>query len=131
MGQIELLPIRKRIQVSQIVLLPEVQPREELVLSVIDEYAEEMEAGADFEPVDVFTDQEHFWLADGFHRYHAAVKLKRERIDVYLRTGTLRDAVAGSRPGAPARLPRRVSLRRRCGRVPAAALASRTAQTRA
>jgi hypothetical protein len=37
----------------------------------IDEYVLAMNEGADFPPLTVFWDGEHYWLADGFHRLGA------------------------------------------------------------
>jgi hypothetical protein len=39
------------------------QPRATLRSDVIEDYAEQMRAGEDFDPVDVFFDGTHYWLA--------------------------------------------------------------------
>ena len=57
------------------------------------EYAEAMDAGAQFPPVLVFYDGEESWLADGFHRVAAAKRLEWTDIAVETRSGTRRDAV--------------------------------------
>jgi hypothetical protein len=41
----------------------------------------------------VFYDGAEYWLADGFHRVHAAQKLRRLTIAADVRQGTRRDAV--------------------------------------
>lgn len=51
-----------------------------------------MEQGAQFQPVVLFFDGKEYWLADGFHRYHATVKLERPQIAAKVVMGTLRDA---------------------------------------
>lgn len=68
------------------------QPRAELNESVVDEYAEAMASGAEFPPCIVYYDGSNNWLADGFHRYHAAAKVKKNLL-CEQRPGTRRDAV--------------------------------------
>ena len=51
-----------------------------------------MKAGAKFPPVTVFDDGEDHWLVDGFHRCHAASKLKQPKIECDIHEGTLGDA---------------------------------------
>lgn len=48
------------------------QPRARLNEDQVAEYVEAMESGATFPPLVVFHDGAAYWLADGFHRYHAA-----------------------------------------------------------
>lgn len=69
------------------------QMRAEINRDVVKEYVEKMEAGEKFPPVDAFDDGENVWLADGFHRYHAAVYKGDELIAADVRQGTLRDAI--------------------------------------
>lgn len=70
------------------------QTRAELRPDTIDEYAEAMANDAEFPPVDVFWDGNgHYWLADGFHRYQAALKSEREKIQCRIHKGELRDAI--------------------------------------
>jgi hypothetical protein len=62
-----------QLKVSQIELDYAIQPRAQLNMIVIGEYAEAMRSGANFPPVTVFLDAKgHYWLADGFHRIEAA-----------------------------------------------------------
>ena len=68
------------------------QPRAMYHYGMVDAYAEDMQAGAAFPPVVVFYDGTNYWLADGFHRILAAIKLERETIDTEVRQGTLADA---------------------------------------
>lgn len=62
------------LDVSQLFLDRELQPRVNgITKTVVEEYAEAMRAGAEFPPCDVFEDDaNHFFVADGFHRVHAA-----------------------------------------------------------
>ncbi len=70
------------------------QTRAELRSDVIEEYAEAMRSGAEFPPVDIFLDKNnHYWLADGFHRYSAAAVAEQEKIKANVHKGELRDAV--------------------------------------
>ncbi len=56
-----------------------IQPRYRMDQSIINEYADAMEAGAKFEPVEVVAEKgsERFILIDGHHRVHAAMKIGR------------------------------------------------------
>jgi hypothetical protein len=60
--------------------------------SIVSEYAEAMAAGAQFPPVIVYFDGEHYWPADGFHRLGAAAKIEKETISADVRQGSRRDA---------------------------------------
>jgi hypothetical protein len=70
----------------------ETQARIELNTSKVAQYAEHMEEGDDFPPVIVFHDGSHYWLADGFHRWHAAKLAGLTAIKADVRTGTVQDA---------------------------------------
>ncbi len=72
------------------------QPREKLDEVTIAEYAEAMERGDEFPPLTVFYDGEAYWLADGFHRYHAAKATGQAEMACDVRQGTRRDAVLHS-----------------------------------
>lgn len=68
------------------------QSRVALNDDVVKEYAEAMEAGQVFPPVLTFYDQ-HYILADGFHRFAAHMKVKpNEPILSEIRLGTVEDA---------------------------------------
>jgi hypothetical protein len=68
------------------------QPRATYHFGIAEAYAEDMEAGAVLPPVTVFYDGAEYWLADGFHRVFAAVKIGRATIDADVRQGTQQDA---------------------------------------
>lgn len=74
------------------------QPRCQINMFVVDEYAEAIEAGAEMPPPVVFFDGEDYWLADGFHRFRAYAKLGRESIPCDVNQGDRRDAVHEQRP---------------------------------
>jgi ribosomal protein L37AE/L43A len=69
------------------------QPRVRLEPSLVDEYAQAMTEGAAFPPLTVYQDGATHWLADGFHRYHAARQAGIDTIDCTIHSGTLRDAI--------------------------------------
>jgi hypothetical protein len=69
------------------------QPREYINQDVVNEYADEMLEDDNFPPMVVFNDGANFWLADGFHRWHANKKAGFVEVDCDVRNGTLRDAV--------------------------------------
>lgn len=69
------------------------QPRAQLDMMTLIEYAEAMQNGAAFPPVTVYYDGDAYWLADGFHRLHAAQDAKRDTIAADVKQGTRRDAV--------------------------------------
>jgi len=52
---------------------------------VVAEYAKAMGAGDTFPPPTVFRDGTAHWLADGFHRYQAAVTLKVLEVEADVR----------------------------------------------
>lgn len=69
------------------------QPRAMIDPDLVEDYAEAMKDGAKFPPVVVYYDGESYWLADGFHRLNAHLKLGRKRIEAEIRSGTVRDAI--------------------------------------
>lgn len=94
------------------------QSRAELDQNKITEYAHLMLEGAVFPSATIFYDDTYYWLADGFHRYHASKQIDREVISVDIKQGTRRDAVlyameANTRHGIP--LP--LSDRKRCAKT--------------
>lgn len=63
---------------------------------VVNDYADAMTSGATFPPIIVFFDGSDYWLADGFHRYHAAKQAGKTTIAADVHQGTQRDAVLHS-----------------------------------
>jgi hypothetical protein len=62
------------LSISELFLDTEIQSRARgVVQTVVDEYAAAMKRGDVFPPIDVFEDDaNHYFVADGFHRVHAA-----------------------------------------------------------
>ena len=56
---------------DQITLDPDLQSRVEINQDLCQDYAEAVAAGAQFPRVIVFFDGATYWLADGYHRWHA------------------------------------------------------------
>ena len=86
------------VQLRDIELYGGTQMRCEIDLGLVDQYAEVWEQGKKFsgDPMLIFNDGVKLWLADGFHRYHAARKLEWRELPpdaVEIRPGTLRDAI--------------------------------------
>ncbi|MGL4622042.1 MAG: hypothetical protein ACRCZS_23785 [Chroococcidiopsis sp.] len=69
------------------------QARVKLDLTHVSRLVEQMEGGVELDPVDVFYDNECYWLADGFHRLAAHKESKSPTIAAKLHHGTLRDAI--------------------------------------
>jgi hypothetical protein len=90
-------PARKRLVISlnSIRADTQAQPRTSIFADQVSEYVEDMSRGDKFPPLVVFYDGKAYWLADGFHRYHAAVGVlgRSGEFECEVRGGTLRDAV--------------------------------------
>jgi FtsZ-binding cell division protein ZapB/uncharacterized ParB-like nuclease family protein len=83
----------KPLNISAIRIDGGTQSRSRILQDMVDDYAASMADGAEFPPVVVFFDGKEYWLADGFHRYHATRKNKRASILANIRNGTVRDAI--------------------------------------
>ena len=69
------------------------QVRVALSETVIREYAEAIEQGDEFPPIEVYYDETAYWLADGFHRVQAAKRAGRDAIAASVHQGGQRDAL--------------------------------------
>ena len=69
------------------------QPRAAINLQHVKLLEEQIEDGQQLEPVIVFYDGESYWLADGFHRWHAHHNREEEVISCVIHQGSRRDAV--------------------------------------
>ena len=78
---------------NKITLDRNAQPRLALSQDTINEYCEAIIDGDTLPPVVVFKDGKDYFLADGYHRYHAAGLAGYLEIDVVVKKGTLRDAI--------------------------------------
>lgn len=81
------------IPLASIKLDPQAQPRDHMNRDKIGEYAEAMMLGDEFPPLVVFWDGDTYWLADGFHRLHAAHGCELTEYPCTVHEGTLRDAI--------------------------------------
>src|SRR4051794_27595661 len=75
------------------------QPRAVTDINLAGEYAEAMLHGAAFPPVVVFGDGDGdagYWLADGYHRWHAAGIAGLQTITADVRPGGRREAILHS-----------------------------------
>lgn len=83
----------KKLNINAIRIDGGTQSRVEINSDVAREYAEAIKSGAEFPSVVVFHDGADYWLADGFHRYHAHQQAGKASICAEVKTGTQRDAV--------------------------------------
>jgi hypothetical protein len=72
------------------------QPRVLISEALVREYAQDMQNGSVFPHIIVFFDGADHWLADGFHRFHAARSLKLTHFPAEIHTGTRREAILHS-----------------------------------
>jgi len=68
------------------------QPRAKINQGIVSEYADAMNRGEEFPPIQVMHDGESYWLYDGFHRLEAARKNGRNQIEAEIHQGTKEDA---------------------------------------
>lgn len=83
----------KVMNLAALVLDARLQSRVEINEDAVSEYAHDIEGGDQFPPVIVFFDGVHFYLADGYHRYHAHKRAGKVSIQCEVTNGTLRDAI--------------------------------------
>lgn len=69
------------------------QARADINLEIVINYSEALLEGAIFPPVTVFFDGDHYYLADGFHRYLANEHANSPNIECTVINGTLREAI--------------------------------------
>lgn len=82
-----------QVSLSEIRLDGGTQPRELIDFEAVYEYAKAMAEGQAFPPITVYYDGVDHWIADGFHRYHAAKQVDHRTILADVHPGTRRDAV--------------------------------------
>jgi len=80
----------KTIKIDQIRIDGGTQPRCAINEATVAEYAESLDS---LPPVSLFFDGKDYWLADGFHRYHAHRKAGAKEIAATIHNGTARDAI--------------------------------------
>ncbi len=69
------------------------QPRAKIDLRHIQLLEQQIEDGKRLEPITVFYDGESYWLADGFHRWHAHRNQSEDAIACAIYQGSQRDAI--------------------------------------
>lgn len=85
-----------RLVLSSISIEGGTQARAEINPDVVNEYAAAIKDGATFPLITIYYDGAEYWLADGFHRFHAMEKAGLADIDADVRQGTRRDAILHS-----------------------------------
>jgi hypothetical protein len=86
----------EKIALTKIRLDGGTQPRKELDETLVQHYTEELLEGQEFPPVDLYFDGKHYWLSDGFHRWHAHKRAAHKDISAIVNKGTKRDAFIAS-----------------------------------
>ena len=87
----------KSLSVDVINITGGTQSRLKIKEDYVEEIYEKMKDGVDYDAVTIFFDGKEYWLADGFHRYHATRKLGRASIKCKITNGLLRDAILYSK----------------------------------
>lgn len=82
----------KVMNLAALVLDERLQSRTEIHQDAVDDYAHAMEGGDKFPALTVFFDGIHYYLADGYHRYHAAKKAGKVSAECEIINGTFREA---------------------------------------
>lgn len=86
----------KIMNINALILEQKLQSRTEISEETVTEYAEAIAEGDKFPPVLVYFDGIHYYLTDGYHRYHAHKRAGRASIECEVVSGTLRDAIFAS-----------------------------------
>ena len=73
------------------------QSRLKIDQDYVEEIYEKMKEEVEYDAVTIFFDGKEYWLADGFHRYHATRKLGKASIKCKITNGLLRDAILYSK----------------------------------
>jgi len=84
---------RKELELKLIRLDGGTQVRASIKEEAVMRYATDLEGGAVFPPMRVFYDGTDYWLSDGFHRYHAALRIGIQSFLCEVDIGTPRDAL--------------------------------------
>lgn len=89
----DVTPNFQELKIRDIIQDIRLQPRQSLNIETINDYAEKMHAGISFPPIVVFYVETKYYVADGFHRINAALKINLTYLSAEVKTGTFRDAV--------------------------------------
>jgi len=85
--------MNKVLNIGALVLDQKLQSRTEINEQTIEDYADAIKLGDEFPPVLAYFDGVHYYLTDGYHRYHAHKKAEKVSILCSVVNGTFRDAV--------------------------------------
>lgn len=85
--------MNKVLNIGALVLDQKLQSRTEINEQTIEDYADAIKMGDEFPPVLAYFDGVHYYLTDGYHRYHAHKKAEKVSILCAVVNGTFRDAV--------------------------------------
>ena len=85
--------MNKVMNIGALVMDERLQSRVEVNEETVSEYAEAIEAGADFPPVLVYFDGINYYLTDGYHRVLAHKRAQKVSILCEVAQGTIRDAI--------------------------------------
>ena len=83
----------KQLELERIRIDGGTQMREHIDYHAVADYAEAYKAGVDMPELVVFNDGSDYWLADGFHRYHAAKRADKPKVTCHVRSGSQREAI--------------------------------------
>lgn len=81
------------LKLSQIKATQVTQSRCEINTFQVDDYVEALKNGDQFPPVEVFCNQDDYYLVDGFHRFEAYQKIGLIEVEAIIHDGDLRDAI--------------------------------------
>jgi ParB-like chromosome segregation protein Spo0J len=84
---------RRQVPVEAIVTDPDLQPRAKIDRPTVARYAEMLRDGVALPPVELVTDGQSIWLADGFHRVFAHEDAGLAQIEAIVRQGDKLDAL--------------------------------------
>jgi ParB-like nuclease domain len=81
-----------KLKLTQITVSPDCQARTAISEDTVEDYTEVLRKGGAFPPVVVYSDDTNYWLADGFHRFHAHERAALVEIEAEVRRGGHRKA---------------------------------------
>lgn len=83
----------KQLELERIRIDGGTQMREHIDYHAVADYAEAYKSGVDMPELVVFYDGSDYWLADGFHRWHAAKRADKPKVTCHVRSGSQREAI--------------------------------------
>ena len=83
----------KVLNLGALVLDPKLQSRTETNEQTIEDYADAIKMGDEFPPLLTYFDGTHYWLVDGYHRYHAHKKAGKAGVTCEVVNGTFTEAI--------------------------------------